>query len=57
MKYNTTVYTVAGLGTLVDGLCAIKKYVLLPMLRNMGVSEKQINKVMRDNPLQLMTKL
>lgn len=27
MKYNTTVYTVAGLGTLVDGLCAIKKYV------------------------------
>ena len=27
MKYNTTVYTVAGLGTLVDGLCAVKKYV------------------------------
>lgn len=27
MKYNTTVYTVAGLGTLVDSLCAIKKYV------------------------------
>lgn len=27
MKYNTTVYTVAGIASLVDGLCAIKKYV------------------------------
>lgn len=29
----------------------------LPKLRSMGVSEKQINKMMHDNPLQLMTKL
>ena len=41
MKYNTTVYTVAGLGTLVDGLCAIKntyltkkKYLLKNLLRS-----------------------
>ncbi len=27
MKYNTTVYTVSGIASLVDGLCAIKKYV------------------------------
>ena len=27
MKYNNTVYTVCGLATLVDSLCAIKKYV------------------------------
>jgi hypothetical protein len=27
MKYNTTVYNVLGLGTFIDGLCAIKKYV------------------------------
>lgn len=27
MKYNTTVFTLAGLGTLVDSLCVIKKYV------------------------------
>lgn len=27
MKYNQTVYTVCGLATLVDSLCAIKKYV------------------------------
>jgi predicted metal-dependent phosphotriesterase family hydrolase len=30
--------------------------VLLPMLRNMGVSEKQINKMMHDNPISLMIK-
>lgn len=27
MKYNTTIYTVCGLATLIDSLCAIKKYV------------------------------
>ena len=27
MKYNTTVYTVAGVATLIDSLCMIKKYV------------------------------
>lgn len=27
MKYNTTVYTVAGIATLVDSLCMIKKYI------------------------------
>ena len=27
MKYNTTIYTVCGVATLIDSLCAIKKYV------------------------------
>ncbi|MBQ6823758.1 MAG: hypothetical protein IJP27_03820 [Clostridia bacterium] len=27
MKYNTTVYCMAGLGSLIDGLCAVKKFV------------------------------
>lgn len=27
MKYNTTVYAMAGIGSLIDGLCAVKKFV------------------------------